>query len=185
MARFNFVVPFMLVDGDQPAMDQAFIAGGYDSGLTGDSVYVEGDLVELASGKVRRSAQTTPANVPALFLAGANHAQPFALTRGAQKTRTIEDVPLNVIPDKNVFVMTYVGNASDGADYVFAAGDLQACQANARREIDFDANAAVKAYTVRNGTTNPTVTLLGVFKGAVGDSNVQVLVRLDPAGASA
>jgi hypothetical protein len=185
MAVLNYIVPHMIVDGDQPAMDQVMVEAGYDSTLTGNAIYVEGDLVEVVTGKVRRSAQTTPANVPALFLAGANHAQPFAITRNGQSTRTIVDVPLNVIPDKNEFVMTYQGNAADGANYVFLAADLQAVQARARREIDFNDDATVKAYTVRSGTTNPAVTLLGVFKGAVGDSNVQVLVRLDPAGAAA
>jgi len=179
----NYVVPHMLVDGDREAMEQVFIEDGYDDTHTGDEIYVEGDLVEVATGKVRRSAQTTPANVGQLFLAGANWAQPFALTRGTQTTRTIRDVPLNIIPDENTFVMTYQGNAADGANYVFLTADLQACQARARREIDF--NATEKAYTVRSGTTNPAVTLLGVFKGEVGDSNVQVLVRLDPAGAAA
>ena len=178
----NVVVPHMLVDGDREAMEQAFIVDGYDDTLTGDDVYVEADLVEVASGLVLRSQQATPANVPALFLAGADWSQPFALTRGSQKTRTIRDVPLNVIPDKNMFVMTYQDGTADGTAHEFLAADLQSVQARERREIAW--NDTEKCYTVRDGTTNPTVTLLGVFKGEVGDSNVQVLVRLDPAGAS-
>lgn len=177
----NFVVPFMIVDGDQEAMEQVFIEDGYDDTLTGDDVYVEGDLVQIAAGKVIRSQQATPANVPSLFLAGADHAQAFGITRGTQKSRTIEDVPLNVIPDKNVFVMTYQDDAADGAAKEFEAADLIAVQSRLKREIAW--NDTEKCYTVRDGVTNPAVTLLGVFKGAVGDSNVQVLVRLNPLGA--
>lgn len=180
----NYIVPHYLVNGDQEAMDQVFITDGYDDTHTGTEVYVEGDLVEVVAGLVRRSAQTTPANVGQLFLAGANWDQPFALTRGTQKTRTIRDVPLNIIPTDNEFVMTYQGNAADGADYTFLAADLQAVQANERRELDFNSDATVEAYTVRSGTTNPAVTLLRVFKGEVGDTNVQVVVRLDPTGAA-
>lgn len=179
---FNVVVPFMLPHGDQQAMEQTFIVDGYDDTLTDDDVYVEGDLVEVASGKVLRSQQATPANVPALFLAGANHAQPFGITRGGVSTRPLVDVPLNRIPTENIFVMTYQDGTADGTAHEFLAADLQSVQAGERREIAW--NDTEKCYTVRDGTTNPAVTLLGVFKGAVGDSNVQVMVRLDPAGAA-
>lgn len=177
-----YVVPHMIVDGDQEAMEQVFVEDGYNAALTGDDVYVEGDLVQVTTGKVLRSQITVAANVPPLFLAGANHAQPFGITRGTQSTRTIVDVPLNVIPDKNVFVMTYQGNAADGADYTFLSADLQAVQARGQREIVW--NDTEKCYTIRNGTTNPAVTLLGVFKGEVGDTNVELLVRLNPLGAA-
>lgn len=178
----NFVVPFMLVNGDREAMEQVFIEGGYDDTLTDDDVYEEGDLVEVSSGSVIRSQQATAANVPQLFLAGADHAQPFGITRNGVSTRTLTDVPLNRIPSDNIFVMTYQDDAADGANKEFVAADLQSVQAGERREIAW--NDTEKAYTVRDGTTNPAVTLLGVFKGAVGDNNVQVMVRLDPAGAS-
>lgn len=180
--RHEYVVPFALVHGDQEAPEQTFIVDGYDDTLTGDDRYVEADLVEVASGKVKRSQQTTPANVPALFLAGANWEQPFALTRGTTKTRTIRDVPLNDIPDDNIFVMTFQKGAADGADYTLLAADLYAIQARERREIAW--NNTEKCYTIRAGTTNPAVTLLGVYKGDVGDDNVRVMVRLDPNGAS-
>lgn len=177
----NFVVPHMIVDGDQEAMEQVLVADGYDATLTGDDVYVEGDLVQVTSGKVLRSQITVAANVPALFLAGADHDQPFGLTRGTQTTAVITDVHLNVIPDKNVFVMTLQDDSADGAPHVFTAADLQATRARIKREVIW--NDVEKCYTVRNGTTNPTATLLGVFKGEVDDSNVQVLVRLNPLGA--
>ena len=177
----NFVVPHMIVDGDQEAMEQVLVAAGYDDTLTGDDVYVEGDLVEVVAGKVERSQITTAANVPALFLAGADHAQPFGLTRGTQTTAVITDVMLNVIPDKNVFVMTLQDDSADGAPHIFTTADLQAIRVRTKREIIW--NDTEKCYTVRNGTTNPAVTLLGVFKGEVDDSNVQVLVRLNPLGA--
>lgn len=178
----NVVVPHMLVDGDQEALSQTFIEDGYDDTLTGDDVYVEADLVEVASGKVKRSQQATPANVPALFLAGANHAQPFAITRNGVSTRPIVDVPLNRFTEHNVFVMTYQDGTADGTAHEFLTADLQSVQAQERREIAW--NDTEKCYTVRDGTTNPTATLLGVFKGVVGDSNVRVLVHLDPNGAS-
>lgn len=172
----NVIHPHMLTDGDLQAME--LHVADYDSTLVGDDVYVEGDLVEVASGKVKKSQQTTPANVPALFLAGQSHAQPYAVGTYLADW----GVPLNVIPSVNRFVMTYQSNSADATPYVFASGDLQAVQARARREIAW--NDTEKCYTVRNGTTNPAVTLLGVFKGAVGDSNVQVIVRLDPGGAA-
>lgn len=184
MPRHEFIVPFMLVDAasNRGAMEQTVIVDGYDDTLTGDDVYVEGDLVEVDSGTVKRSHRETAANVPPLFLAGANHTQTFGLTRGSTKTRTLRDVPLNDIPPDNIFVMTYQDDAADDADHEFVAADLQAVQARERREIAW--NDEEKCYTVRDGTTNPAVTLLGVFKGEVGDDNVRVLVRLDPNGAS-
>lgn len=170
----NYVVPFMLVNGDQEAMEFTRTPGSYDSTLTGDDVYVEGDLVELSSGKVIRSQETTPATLEAkeLFLAGQDHKQDFALDYFLDN-----GVPLNLIPARNEFVMTYQHSAADGSNYTFLAADLQAVQAHQRREIVW--NDTEKCYTVRNGTTNPKVTLLRVFKGEVGDDNVQVVVRLD------
>jgi hypothetical protein len=185
MARFNFMVPSMLVDGDQPAMDQLFIANGYNPLLVGDAVYVEGDLCEIVGGLfVMRSHEAVPANIPPMYLAGANHAQPFALIRNGQATRTIVDVPLNVIPEKNEFIMTYTGNAADGVDYTFLAADLALVNAQTRVEIKWDADPLVQAYVAKSTVVNPTVTLLRLHKGTVGDENVQVVVRLDPNGAS-
>jgi hypothetical protein len=173
---FNYVVPHMIVDGDQEAMEQAFFPATYDGTLTGNAVYVEGDLVEFHEGKVRRSARTTPADVPTLFLAGAAWAQTFGLTRGSQTTRTLTDVPLNIIPAKNEFVFTYQHDKNDTTPHEFAAADLQAVQARQAREIAW--NDEEKCYTIRNGTTNPRVVLVGLFKGVVGDSNVQVRARI-------
>jgi len=167
------IQPFMLVDGDREAMEFQMEPGTYDSSpLTGPSIYVEGDLVEVASGKVKKSTQTTPANVPELFLAGADYVQPFA------KDYLLDaGVPLNVIPSRNQFVMTYKADKASGTAHTFATADFNAVVSHARREIQYQAEAL--GYVVTNGTSNPKVTLLGIFKGAVGDDNVQVIVRLD------
>lgn len=168
----EYTHPFMLVDGDKEAMEFSRIPGSYAANLTGDDIYLEGDLVELNAGTVRKCTTTTAANVGQLFLAGADYVQPFAFDYYRDA-----GVPLNVIPRRNRFVMTYRGSAAAGADYEFLAADKQAVQARARREIVFDTTE--KCLVVTNGTSNARCTLLGIFKGDVGDNNVQVIVQLD------
>ena len=170
----RYVVPHMLVDGDREAMDFAMTPGSYDSTLTGDAQYKEGDLVIVNAGKVSRAVSATAATLAAqeLFLAGADWSQPFA-----KQYLLDTGVPLNVIPQRNLFVMTYRGNAAAGADYTFLAADLQAVQAHARREIAFD--TVEKCLVITSGTSNPKVTLQRMFRGAVGDTNVQIVVKLD------
>ncbi len=162
----------MLVDGDREAME--FRRAGYDDDLTELSRYVEGDLVSVASGEVLKSVITTPANILPLYIAGQDWDQPFALPYFEER-----GVPLNVIPQKNLFVMTYQGATANGTPHEFVTADLNAVRGGARREIVY--NTVERCYTVRAGATNPTVQLVDVHKGAVGDTNVQVIVRiLDP-----
>lgn len=170
----NYVHPFMLVDGDKEAMEFDLTSGSYDASLATGSQYVEGDIVFVDAGKVKKVTSVTAATVAGynLYLAGADYSQPFA-----KQYLLDAGVPLNVIPRRNRFVMTYRGNVGAGADYAFAAGDLQAVQARAKREIAYDTTE--ECLVVTNGTSNPKCTLLGVFKGGVGDNNVQVIVQLD------
>lgn len=170
----KYVHPFMLVDGDKEAPEFEMIPGSYDATLATNAQYVEGDLVFADAGKIKKVISATPATVAGynLYLAGADYHQPFA------KGYLLDaGVPLNVIPRRNRFVMTYRGNAAAGADYTFASGDLQAVQSRAKREIAFDATEG--CLVVTSGTTDVKCTLLGVFKGDVGDTNVQVIVQLD------
>jgi len=170
------VHPYMLVDGDQEAMEFARWPGTYDDTHTGDEIYEEGDLVFInSSGKVAKAASATAATVAAmqLYLAGQSWDQPFAKQYLLDK-----GVPLNVIPKRNRFVFTYTGNASAGVPYTFAAGDLLAVQQGAAKEILFDATYGM--LVVRSSTTNPKCILKGVFKGGVNDANVRVLVELLP-----
>lgn len=172
----NIVHPFALVNGDQEARGQKYVPGTYDDTLTGDSIYREGDLVSVASGKVLKSIITTPANVLPLYLAGADWAQPFA-----KDYLLAQGVPLNVIFRDNLFVMTWQDASADGTPDELQAADKQAILQGARREIKFNADASAKCFTIRDGTTNPQVQLVDLFKGDVGDVNVQVIVRLlDP-----
>lgn len=175
----DYTHPFMLVDGDQAAMEFVMTPGSYDNTLTGDNVYLEGDLVEVNAGKVRKCTASTTSAVGQLFIAGADHAQPFAfpylLDRG---------VPLNVIPRRNRFVMTYRGNTQAGAgpepaDHTFTSSDMQAVQARGRVGLVFDPYAKCLVAVTESTASNQRATLVGVFKGGVGDDNVQVIVQLD------
>lgn len=165
----DFTHPFMLVDGDREAMEQRF--AGFNDSLASAAQYVEGDLVEVVSGEVTKSVRTTPALITKLFLAGQDYDQPFALAyfRG-------RGVPLNVIPKKNLFVFTYQDDKNDTTPHEFAAGDLEAVLGGAERELAY--NAEEECYTIRDGDTNPAVQLVGIWKGAVGDNNVQVIARI-------
>lgn len=172
--RHEYTHPFMLVDGDREAMEQRFDEGTYETGLAEANQYVEGDLVAFVSGKVRKSVVTTPANITPLFFAGQDYVQPFALQYWEDR-----GVPLNVIPQKNYVVFTYQDDAPDDDDHEFAAADLQAVLAGSRRELVYNTDEG--CYTIRDGSTNPTVQLVAVHKGEVGDDNVQVIARiLDP-----
>ncbi len=167
----NYIHPFMLLDGDREAMEQRFDEGTFNDSLASAAQYEEGDLVEVVTGTVTKSVRTDAALITKLFLAGQSYDQPFALAyfRG-------RGVPLNVIPKKNLFVFTYQDDAIDTADHEFAAADLQAVLAGAERELEY--NVERECYTIRDGDTNPTVQLVGIFKGEVGDDNVQVIARI-------
>ena len=170
----NTVVPFMLVDGDQEAMEFQRSPGSYKTGLT-TTAYKEGDIVYYNAGKVEKVTQATEALVQAetLYLAGQSYDQPFAKSYLLDK-----GVPLNVIPRRNRFVMTYKDDSADGVVHTFAAADLQAVQEQDSRGIRYD--AVDGALVVTDDTTNPKCVLKGIFKGEVGDDNVQVIVELLP-----
>ena len=172
----------MLVDGDKEAMEFSMVQGSYNPNLANDAIYLEGELVEVSSGLVQKCNAATTANVGQLFIAGANWAQPFA-----KPYLLAEGVPLNIIPRRNRFVMTYRGNTAAGAgpepaDHTFLAADLQAVQARGRVGLVFDAHAKCLVAVTEATVANQRATLVGVFKGDVGDDNVQVIVQLDAGG---
>lgn len=178
----DYTHPFMLVDGDKEAMEFSMVPGSYDTTLTNDHIYLEGELVELNSGKVRKCTANATSAVGQLFIAGADWSQPFA-----KQYLLDTGVPLNVIPRRNRFVFTYRGNTNAGAgpepaDHTFAAGDLQAVQARGRVGLVFDAYAKCLVAVTESTAANQRATLVGVFKGDVGDDNVQVIVQLDAGG---
>jgi hypothetical protein len=169
----EYTHPFMLVDGDVQAMEQRYNPGTFDDSLTESARYLEGELVSVVSGLVTKSVITTPANIQPLFLAGQDWEQPFA-----KPYLRDMGVPLNVIPRNNFFVFTYQHDALNDANHEFAAGDFQAVVNGALRELVY--NTVEGCYTIRDGSTNPTVQLVGIFKGAVGDDNVRVIARILP-----
>ena len=178
----EYTHPFMLVDGDKEAMEFSRIPGSYAANLIGNDVYLEGDLVELNAGTVRKCTAATTAAVGQLFLAGADYVQPFAFDYYKDA-----GVPLNVIPRRNRFVFTYRGNTAAGAgplpaNHTFASGDKQAVQARGRVGIVFDPHAKCLVAVTESTAANQRGTLVGIFKGDVGDDNVQVIVQLDAGG---
>jgi len=173
---YNYVHPYLLPDGEEEAADE--ILGVYDSALSGDGVYVEGDLVTISptTGKVMK--WIAPGAGLLLGLANQKYDQPFA------KQYFLDfGVPINILDQENYFVFTYqaasLGAVADGSDALFDASDLAAVQGGATRDLQF--NATEKAITIADsvGTANtPQVKMIRAYKGGVGDSNVQVLARI-------
>lgn len=164
------VIPFMLVDGDQEAMDFHRTPGSYDNSLSGDpKAYVEGDLVCYVSGKVQKCVETDPTKLPTLYLAGQSWHQPFA-----KPYLLAAGVPLNVIPKRNRFVMTF--RDSSGGEVAFDATDQGLVDAQA--EVDVAYVSAIGGLAVLDSTTGPRARLKRVWKGGVGVTNTQVLVEL-------
>lgn len=173
---YNYVHPYQLPDGQEHAMDEG--RGVYDSTLTGDGVYVEGDLVVVSPTTGNVQKWIAPGAGLLLALAGADWSQPFA------KQYWLDDgVVLNKIKKVNYFVFTYqaAGGAAvaDGSNAAFDATDLALVQGGDVRDIHF--NATEKCITIADtsGTANnPQVQLIDTYRGGVGDSNVQVLARI-------
>lgn len=168
----EYVHPHMLPNGDQQAMDFKRVTRDA-AGVEGtDSEYVEGDLVVAGAGGLVKYTDT---NLGKVGLAGRNYVQPFALDYWLERGE-----PVNLIPDDNEFVASYQNDALDGADYTFLAADLLAVEQGAVRDLVF--NATEKCATIRDssGTASTVqVKLLRLFRGGVGDDNVQVVVRIE------
>lgn len=181
----EYVHPFPILDGDREAMEFELNEGSYNAtlptGPTGGR-YVEGDLVTVdpSTGMVAKVVATAGATVAAqaFFEAGADWDQPFALPYLLER-----GVPLNVIPQRNMYVMTYRGNAAVGAgpepaDYTLTSGDIAAFRTQPQHEVVYDPWA--ECLVVTNGTTNPKVTILGLYgeNPKAGDINPRVIVRI-------
>ena len=176
------VHPHFLVDGQRQAME--FARAEYDSTLTGDARYVQGDLVKVVAGKVTKVATDTAADITGLCLAGQDWAQtglPPSDPNHPAATHWFlaRRVPLNLIPVDNFFVFTFQGDAADGSDYTLLSGDVDLIKANTKVELDF--NATEKCLVVTKTTTAPHVKLLALWNGStVGTVNAQVLVQILP-----
>lgn len=176
----EYVHPFPILDGDREAMEFELNNGSYNASLpTGPTGgrYVEGDLVTVdpSTGMVAKVVATAGATVAAqaFFEAGADWDQPFALPYLLDR-----GVPLNVIPQRNQYVMTYRGNAGAGANYTLTSGDIAAFRTQPAREVVYD--TAEGCLVVTNGTSNPKVTILGLYgeNPQAGDINPRVIVRI-------
>jgi len=186
MADNSVYHPFMLMDGDQPAMD--FERAGYDSTLTAADVYEQGDLVYVdTSGNVVK-AQGVGASMPKVALAGQDHTVDELLlppNDGSSPHWFYQrGVPMNKIPEKHEFVFSLRGGsggaASNGVDYAATAADLIDIQEHVQRELHFDTTEG--CYVISNGTSNPNVEMLRVLRrGDVAtDLNVLVVCRILP-----
>lgn len=158
----------------------------YDASLTGDSRYIAGDLVTLdASGKTTRSIQTTAANVTKLLEAGHSWVLD-ALPRtkaGAITPQHLGQLRNNRILGDSRWIMSYQHNSADGTPYAVTQADLDEIRSGSeKRELKFNANAVGKNYTVRDGSANPAVVILGLFDATtqVGDTDVPVIVQFLP-----
>jgi len=172
----NYAFPYLLPDGQQPAMDE--LLAKYDSTLVGDNVYVEGDLITISAATGIVTKYNAVAAGSLLGLAGADWSQPFAKPYWLS-----EGVVINCLHRTHYMVFSYQaangGAVADGADALFAAADLAAIQAGAIRDLVF--NATEKCLTLRDtvATLNtPQAQMISVYKGIVGDNNVQVLARI-------
>lgn len=153
-----------------PAPNQ--ISAGYDGSLSGDNIYVAGDLgIVNTSGNFTKLVQTTPANIAGVILLEHNHAQAKA------KGNFTNHLYGSIIPADEEWMFTYQGNASNGADYTMVSGDVADFREGTKYELVF--NSTEKVMTVRNTTTNPTVVVVG-YQGAVGYKNPRVIVRWLP-----
>ena len=170
---FEYVVPYPILSA-RVSMGRARLQR--NSALSGDSVYVQGDLVESdSSGQAQKCTQTTPASIGRLAFASTNFSlAPLDATRHAYQTTRGE--PVDVLPKEHTLVFTYQGSTADGSDHVFTEADADAVRRQLNRELIY--NTSEDVLTIRNTSSNPNVRLKRIHEGVVGDSNVRVEVEL-------
>lgn len=165
----DYVVPFFLLN---PRESMGRTRGGYDESLAEGSRFKFGDLVEIVSGDVIKCVRTTPANITPLGVAG----QDWDQRRFAFDYWKENGIPVETFPKRHIAIFTFQHDANNNANHEFAAANLNSVRANESRELAY--NDEVDVLTIRNGTTNPAVKMLYVFRGGVGDSNVQVACEI-------
>lgn len=171
---FSYVTPHPLLNPREP-MGRG--RGGWNATAAAAAQWDRGELVEVnaSTGFVQKCTQTTPANILRLAFAAAPYdIEP--LDTGRYSYYTDRGVPLDALRDGHLVVFTYQANTADASNHEFVAGDLNAVRAQANRELIY--NTAQGVLTIRNGTTNPNVKMKYVFRGGVGDSNVQVACEI-------
>lgn len=168
----DYVFPHMLPNGEQEAM--GFKRVSRDAALAAASQYVEGDLVVALAGGL---AKYTAANLGRIGLAGRDYVQDFAKQYWLDAGE-----PVNLIADENEFVFSYQGATADGSSHTFAAADLLAVEQGVTRDAVFNATELCPTIRGTSGTANTIqVRLLRVYSGEVGDTNVQVVGRIERA----
>lgn len=171
---FPYVTPHPLLNPREP-MGRG--RGGWNASATSAQQWERGDLVEIdaSTGLVRKCSQTTPANILRLAFAAAPYSvEPLDTTRYGYYTD--RGVPLDALREGHLVVFTYQGNTANTSNHVFLAADFNAVRAQVSRELVFNGTEGV--LTIRSTSTNPNVKLKYVFRGEVGDSNVQVACEI-------
>ena len=172
----NYVKPHTLLNPREP---MGRMRAAWNPAATEAEQWKRGDLVEVvaATGFARKAVATVPANHLRLALAAADYdVSPLGERYSYYTDR---GVPIDTLRDGHVLVFTFQGGTANSGDHEFTAGDLGAVQAQESREIAYNPDQGV--LTIRAGSTNPNVKMRYVFKGTVGDSNVQVACILLPA----
>jgi hypothetical protein len=150
----NYVQPYALPDGSEEARDEIFAV--YD---------------DPADGTVKK--WNAPVANNKLGLAASKWLQPFA------KSYYLDNVPVNIIEQENYFVFSYQGATADGSDHTATAAEIAAMLAGEVRDLHFNGTEKCATLADTVGTANtPQVKMIRAFKGAAGDTNVQVLARI-------
>lgn len=172
----NYVKPHPLLNPREP---MGRMRAARNPALASGSQWKRGDLVEVvaATGFVQKVTQTTPANILRMGFAAADFdIAPLNTTRyGYYADR---GVPIDTVKDGHLVVFTFQHDTANTADHEFTATNLGSVQAQELRQLVYNTTTGV--LTIRNGTSTPTVKLRYVFKGGVGDSNVQVACEILP-----
>ena len=172
----NYVKPHPLLNPREP---MGRMRAAWNPSATTAEQWKRGDLVEVvaATGFVRKVVQTTPANILRMSFAAADYdVSPLGERYSYYTDR---GVALDTLRDGHIVIFTYQGATANDEDHEFVAADLAAVQAQESRELVYNPDRGV--LTIRNGGTNPNVKMRYVFKGGVGDSNVQVACIVLPA----
>lgn len=171
----SYVKPHPLLNPREP---MGRMRAAWNPSATTAEQWKRGDLVEVvaATGFVRKVVQTTPANILRMAFAAADYDTSPLGERYSYYTD--RGVPLDTLRDGHILVFTFQGGTANANDHEFTAADLAAVQAQESRELVYNTTRGV--LTIRAGSTNPNVKMRYVFKGGVGDSNVQVACILLP-----
>lgn len=186
MADNSVYHPFMLMDGDKPAMD--FARGNYETGLADANQYVQGDLVYVTATGYVRKAVGDGGSVPTnLALAGQDYDVPdleLPPNDGSSPHWMFgRGVPLNLIPEKHDFVFSVRGGsggaAANGTDYDLTAADVNDILEGLQVGLHYDTTEGCYVADLAD-TTNKAIQLKRIFRrgDGAGDANVLVVATI-------